>query len=145
MKFIYYLVFFFWYLLSLLPLRVLYFISDVLFVPLFYGLKYRRGIVHRNIAGSFPEKTEEEILKIEKEFYHFFCDYVVETIKLFSMSKKQMMKRMTFSGLDEVRAELDKAGKKCCFVCLGNYCNWENVASLKYWINEKHRGKIYNP
>lgn len=72
MKFIYYLVFFFWYLLSLLPLRVLYFISDVLFVPLFYGLKYRRDIVHRNIAGSFPEKSEKEILKIEKEFYHFF-------------------------------------------------------------------------
>lgn len=89
MKFIYYLVFFFWYLLSLLPLRVLYFISDVLFVPLFYGLKYRRDIVHRNIAGSFPEKSEKEILKIEKEFYHFFCDYVVETIKLFSMSKSR--------------------------------------------------------
>lgn len=145
MKFIYYLIFFFWYLLSLLPLRVLYFISDVLFVPLFYGLKYRRDIVHRNIAGSFPEKTEEEILKIEKEFYHFFCDYVVETIKLFSMSKKQMMKRMTFSGLDEVRAELDKAGKKCCFVCLGHYCNWEYVASLQYWFPEIHCGQIYHP
>lgn len=44
MKFIYYLIFFFWYLLSLLPLRVLYFISDLLFVPLFYGLKYRRDL-----------------------------------------------------------------------------------------------------
>ena len=145
MKFIYYLVFFFWYLLSLLPLRVLYFISDVLFVPLFYVLKYRLGIVHRNIAGSFPEKTEEEIQKIEKEFYHFFCDYVVETIKLFSMSKKQMMKRMTFSGLDEVRAELDKAGKKCCFLYLGHYCNWEYVASLQYWFPEIHCGQIYHP
>ena len=117
MKFIYYLVFFFWYLLSLLPLRVLYFISDVLFVPLFYGLKYRRDIVHRNIAGSFPEKTEEEILKIEKEFYYFFCDYVVETIKLFSMSKKQMMKRMTFSGLDASLkiAMLPQDGQRICF------------------------------
>ena len=119
MKFIYYLVFFFWYLLSLLPLRVLYFISDLLFVPLFYGLKYRRDIVHRNIAGSFPEKTEEEILKIEKEFYHFFCDYVVETIKLFSMSKKQMMKRMTFSGLDEVRETLGRENKKLLLSLFG--------------------------
>ena len=134
MKFIYYLVFFFWYLLSLLPLRVLYFISDMLFVPLFYGLKYRRDIVHRNIAGSFPEKSEKEILKIEKEFYHFFCDYVVETIKLFSMSKKQMMKRMTFSGLDEVRETLGRENKKCCFLYLGHYCNWEYVASLQYWF-----------
>lgn len=55
------------------------------------------------------------------------------------------MKRMTFSGLDEVRAELDKAGKKCCFVCLGHYCNWEYVASLQYWFPEIHCGQIYHP
>lgn len=145
MKFVYYLVFVFWYLLSLLPLRVLYLVSDILFFPLFYIVKYRRKIVHRNIAGSFPEKSEKEIGKIEKKFYHFFCDYVMETIKLFSMSKKQMMKRMTFSGLDEMREALDKSGKKCCFVYLGHYCNWEYVASLQYWLPEMHCGQIYHP
>ena len=97
MKFAYYLVFALWYLLSLLPLRVLYFFSDLLYIPLYYGVRYRRNIVRKNLVGSFPEKSQEEIIRIEKKFYHFFCDYMVETIKLFSMSKKQIMRRMKFS------------------------------------------------
>lgn len=145
MKFIYYIVFVFWYLLSLLPLRMLYALSDLLFFPLYYGLKYRRRVVRNNIAGSFPEKSEQERIRIEKQFYHFFCDYVVETIKLFSISKKQMMKRMTFSGLEEMREALKKEGKKSCFVYLGHYCNWEFVASLQYWLPEMHCGQIYHP
>ena len=100
MKFVYYIVFASWYVLSLLPLRVLYGVSDLLYFPLFYCVKYRRRIVHKNLVNSFPEKSEKEILHIEKQFYRFFCDYVVETIKLFSMSKKEMMRRMTFGGLD---------------------------------------------
>lgn len=145
MKLFYYFVFFLWYLLSLLPLRVLYFISDLLYFPLYYLVRYRRRIVRKNLTCSFPEKPLEEIIAIEKQFYHFFGDYVVETIKLFSMSKKQMMKRMTFGGLDEMRKELATEGNKCCFVYLGHYCNWEYVASLQYWLPEMHCGQIYHP
>ena len=108
MKFVYYIVFASWYVLSLLPLRVLYVVSDILYLPLFYCIRYRRHIVHSNLKASFPEKSEPEILRIEKQFYHFFCDYVVETIKLFSISKKEMMRRMYFSGLDRVQAELGR-------------------------------------
>ena len=108
MKFAYYLVFALWYLLSLLPLRVLYFFSDLLYIPLYYGVRYRRNIVRKNLVGSFPEKSQEEIIRIEKKFYHFFCDYMVETIKLFSMSKKQIMRRMTFSGVEDMKADLEK-------------------------------------
>ena len=145
MKFIYYLVFACWYLLSLLPLRVLYVISDILFFPLFYCIKYRRPIVYKNLSSSFPEKTEAEIKKIEKNFYHFFCDYVVETIKLFSISKKQIMRRITFGGLEQVRSDLERENKKYCFLYLGHYCNWEYVASLQYWLPEIHCGQIYHP
>lgn len=145
MKFVYYIVFASWYVLSLLPLRVLYGVSDLLYFPLFYCVKYRRRIVHKNLVNSFPEKSEKEILHIEKQFYRFFCDYVVETIKLFSMSKKEMMRRMTFGGLDEVRADLERENKKCCFLYLGHYCNWEYVASMQYWLPEIHCGQIYHP
>lgn len=72
MKFAYYLVFALWYLLSLLPLRVLYFFSDFLYIPLYYGARYRRNIVRKNLVGSFPEKSQEEIIRIEKKFYHSF-------------------------------------------------------------------------
>lgn len=102
MKVVYYIVFFFWYLLSLLPLRFLYIFSDVLYYPLYYCIRYRRKVVRQNLTGSFPDKNEKELIRIEKQYYHFFCDYMIETIKLFSISKKQLKRRMTFGGIDEI-------------------------------------------
>ena len=60
MKVVYYIVFFFWYLLSLLPLRFLYIFSDVLYYPLYYCIRYRRKVVRQNLTGSFPDKNEKE-------------------------------------------------------------------------------------
>lgn len=145
MKILYYLLFFGWYLLSLLPLRLLYVLSDLLYIPCYYLIRYRRKVVRRNLRESFPEKSAAELSRIERRFYHFFCDYVVETIKLFSISKKEMMRRMTFSGIDELRQTLQKEDKKMCFVYLGHYCNWEYVASMQYWLEEMHCGQIYHP
>ena len=72
MKFAYYLVFALWYLLSLLPLRVLYFFSDLLYIPLYYGVRYRRNIVRKNLVGSFPEKSQERNnTHTKKKFYSF--------------------------------------------------------------------------
>lgn len=87
MKIVYYIVFFFWYMLSLLPLRLLYVFSDILYYPLYYCIRYRRKVVRQNLTGSFPDKDEKELIHIEKQYYHFFCDYMIETIKLFSISK----------------------------------------------------------
>ena len=146
MKLIYYSIFALWYLLSLLPLRLLYFISDLLFYPLYHIARYRRKVVRQNLVGSFPEKTADEITAIEKKFYHFFCDYIVETIKQFSMSREQMTRRMTFGGVDEIVAAMEKEGKNFCFVYLGHYGNWEWIASLPYWVPEDVRcGQIYHP
>lgn len=146
MKIVYYIVFFFWYLLSLLPLRLLYLFSDLLFYPLYYCVKYRRPIVRKNLTESFPDKDEEEIIRIEKQFYRFFCDYIVETLKLFSMSKRQLKRRMTFSGTDEIAERLEKEERNFCFVYLGHYCNWEWIASLPYWMPESILcGQIYHP
>ena len=132
------------YLLSLLPWRVLYAMSDLLFYPLYHWLRYRRGVVERNLRESFPEKTDGERRAIERQFYHFLCDYAVEVVKLFSISKRNMMRHMEFVGVDKLRAELDREGKKFCFLYLGHYCNWEYVASLQYWLPAVHCGQIYH-
>ena len=68
-KAFYYTVFGLWYLISLLPLRVLYVISDGLFYLLYYVVRYRRPLVRRNLTDSFPDKTVKEIIRIEKDFY----------------------------------------------------------------------------
>ena len=146
MKFIYYIVFPFWYMLSLLPLRVLYLLSDLIYYLLYYVIRYRRKVVRQNLLGSFPEKSEAEIIRIEKKFYAWFCDYVVETIKELSMSKEQMLRRMTFGGVDDIAATMEKEGKNFCFVYLGHYGNWEWIASLPYWCPEDVKcGQIYHP
>ena len=134
MKIIYYIIFFFWYLLSLLPLSVLYVFSDLLYFPIYYCVRYRRRIVRKNLTESFPELSKEKIIRIEKQYYHFFCDYIIETLKLFSISKKQLKRRMTFGGVEEIVKKMETEEKNFCFVYLGHYCNWEWIASLPYWF-----------
>jgi KDO2-lipid IV(A) lauroyltransferase len=127
-------------------LWLLYFVSDLLFFPTDYLARYRRKIVRRNLTGSFPEKDLKEIVRIEKRFYHFFCDYIVETIKLFSMSEEQMKRRMVFKGVDHIVSAMEKEDKNFCFVYLGHYCNWEWIASLPYWCPDDVKcGQIYHP
>jgi KDO2-lipid IV(A) lauroyltransferase len=146
MKITYYIAYALWYLLSLLPLWLLYFVSDLLFFPTYYLARYRRKIVRRNLTGSFPEKDLKEIVRIEKRFYHFFCDYIVETIKLFSMSEEQMKRRMVFKEVDHIVSAMEKEDKNFCFVYLGHYCNWEWIASLPYWCPDDVKcGQIYHP
>ena len=146
MKITYYIAYALWYLLSLLPLWLLYFVPDLLFFPTYYLARYRRKIVRRNLTGSFPEKDLKEIVRIEKRFYHFFCDYIVETIKLFSMSEEQMKRRMVFKGVDHIVSAMEKEDKNFCFVYLGHYCNWEWIASLPYWCPDDVKcGQIYHP
>ena len=144
MKILYPLTYALLYLLSLLPWRVLYAISDALFIPIYHWFRYRRRVVEQNLRESFPEKSEKERRDIERRFYHFLCDYAIEVVKLFSISKKNMMRHMEFTGVDEVRAALEREDKKFCFLYLGHYCNWEYVASLQYWLPEIHCGQIYH-
>ena len=124
----YYVLFGLWYILSLLPMRVLYVVSDGLFYLIYYVVKYRRPLVRKNLSDSFPEKSGQEIIRIEKGFYSWFCDYIVETIKLFSMSERQIKRRMRFVGMEKV-SEYVKQGRSCSLY-LGHYCNWEWVTSI---------------
>ena len=133
------------YLLSLLPFRVLYFLSDVLFGLVYHVVKYRRDVVRSNLSDSFPEKDVEEIVRIERDFYHFFCDYVVETLKLTSISRKEMRRRMVFHGVDGLEQALEE-GDGFVFMYLGHYCNWEWVASLSSVLTPPILGaQIYHP
>jgi KDO2-lipid IV(A) lauroyltransferase len=75
------------WLLSLLPLRVLYFLSDCIYVLVFYVFGYRKEVVFQNMKQAFPEKSEKEIKTLAKKFYHSFIDSLIESIKLFSTGK----------------------------------------------------------
>ena len=140
----YYVIFAFWYLLSLLPMRIHYVLSDMLYLLLYKVAGYRIKVVRKNLTTSFPEKSEEELRQIERRFYHWFCDYIAETVKMFSMSKKQMRRRMQFEGLEQVDDDLRNG--RSCTVFLGHYCNWEWISSLPLNLTaENTAGQLYHP
>ncbi len=140
---LYYIVFGLWYALSLLPLKLLYILSDGIFYLIYYIVKYRRHIVRKNLTDSFPDKTQAEIIKIEKGFYSWFCDYIVETIKLFSMSEKEIKRRMTFEGVDMIQKDFNNG--ETCSMYLGHYCNWEWITSLPLHVDNGICAQIYHP
>ena len=132
MKLLYYLTYVVLWLFSLLPMWVHYLISDGIYVVVYHLVGYRKKMVRKNLADSFPRKSEEELRLIEKDFYRWFCDYLVETIKLLTISKKELKRRMVFKGT-EVVDEIVGNGQSCA-VYLGHYCNWEWITSLPLWV-----------
>ena len=144
MKLLYYIVFAVWYVFSLLPLRIHYVLSDLLFWLLYGVVGYRKAVIRKNLRESFPEKSEEELRKIARGYYHFFCDYIVETIKMMTISKENIRRRLTFKGTELVD-EIVESGQSCA-VYLGHLGNWEWVTSLPLWVTPKAQcGQIYHP
>ena len=82
------------YTISMLPFGVLYLLSDTIYFLVYNVVGYRRKVVKKNLSSSFPEKSEQELRTIEKQFYHWFCDYMVETIKLLSISNEKLLEHI---------------------------------------------------
>lgn len=142
--FLYYILLGVWCLFSLLPLRIHYIISDFLFWLLYKVIGYRRRVVWKNLSASFPEKSQAELKDIECGFYHFLCDYFVETVKMMTISKKEIKKRMVFKGIEDLD-EVIESGQSIALY-LGHYCNWEWVTSMPLWVTPKVQcGQIYHP
>lgn len=121
-------------LISYLPWRVLYLLSDGLFCLLYYVVRYRRRIVRKNLTESFPDKDRAAIRQIERNFYRFFADMFLESCKLASMSQEEIRRRMKFKQVDAVNSML-RQGKSVA-VYLGHYGNWEWVSSMPLWLEK---------
>lgn len=117
---------FFFKALSLLPLPVLYILSDLLYI--FAGLvfKYRRKVILENLKKSFPDKTEKELKKITLQFYRNLTDLIVETVKVLSLSEEELKKRV--KPVNDIPARFLKEGQPV-IVLAGHLCNWEWLLS----------------
>ncbi len=137
-----------WYLLSLLPMWLHYLFSDILYLIIAHVVRYRHRVVWKNLSTSYPDKSEQELKKLQRQFYRHMCDLVAETIKYTTISDKNIMRRMTFKGSEQV-AEILNGGQSVALL-LGHYGNWEWVSSLVLWlrplVNENViMGQIYHP
>lgn len=135
----------FFHLSSLLPFWIHYLVADCILYPIiYYIVGYRKQVVRRNIENAFPEKDEKERRKIERDFFHFFCDYIVETCRLYAMSETEMKRRLTFGGIEDMERELET--HDFVFIYMGHYGNWEWVSSLQLWVNPAIQcAELYRP
>lgn len=131
----YYLVYGVLYLHALLPFRVLYVLSDILYVLIYHLAKYRKKTVRKNLLNSFPNKDREEIIRIEKAFYRHLCDYFVESIKTLRISDKEVKERMKFLNTDILDRWYEDG--RSCILCLGHCANWEWVTSIGLHLKTK--------
>lgn len=138
----YYIVYSLLYLFSLLPMWVLYLISDAFYALIYYIIGYRKKVVMDNLLIAFPEKTVQERTRIAKQFYHNLIDSFIETIKILSASEAFILKH--FTGNWEFLNEFHKTGKSCQ-ILLGHTFNWEwgNFAFARK-VNYKFLG-VYMP
>ncbi len=130
------------YLHALLPFKVLYIFSDILYLVIYHVVRYRRKLVRKNLKNAFPEKPEKSIVKIEKKFYRHLCDYFVETLKMLHFSEEEARKRMKFEN-PEIINRLTADGSSC-ILSLGHYGNWEWVPSIMmYFTPGVEQGFVY--
>lgn len=131
-------------LISYVPFRVLYCLSDVLAWIARDVVGYRRKVVMDNLRSSFPDKSEKELKTISRKFYRFLGDYIVETVKLASMSEKTMRKRLRVENIEEINEAVTRG--QSVSVYLGHYCNWEWVSSLPLHIDKCAQcAQVYHP
>ena len=114
--------------LALLPLGALYVISDGVALLLRHVVRYRRKVVRKNLAESFPDKSAAELRDIERRFYRNFADYIFETVKLLHISDKEMSRRMVFENIELVDRLLGEG--RSIAVYFSHCGNWEWAPSI---------------
>ncbi len=129
--------------LSLLPWRLIYGLSDFLYVILYHVAGYRKKVVLENLRNSFPEKEQKDLNQVAKKFYAHLCDLIAESIKMFSVSENAARKRMRCIN-PEVQKKVFETGKDV-IVAGGHYNNWEMCGvAVPFMFNHKIIG-IFKP
>jgi len=137
-------------LISRLPLGGLYLFSDFLFLMVYYVIGYRKKLVWKNLKTSFPGKSDEDLKRIQKQFYKNLCDYGVETIKLYTISADELSKRMVFKNPEILQPFANQ--KQSVILLASHQFNWEwllATGSFKLPMNvdfvyQEQRSKFFN-
>lgn len=128
-------------LFSKLPLKVLYGLSDFIFVITYFVVGYRKDVVLQNLKNSFPAKSDSELKIIRKKFYHNFCDYLVETLKSFTIPSHELRVRVQHLNQD-VFHEAKKENKNIILLA-GHIFNWEWFNALATIIPQEKSFPVY--
>ena len=133
------------YFISILPFSLFYFLSDLLYLLIYKVVGYRRKVVYENLKNSFPEKSQKELKEIEKKFFQYLCDLVLETLKTLTISKKEALRRCAFNENAIAIFKQLNDEKKSCILVMGHFGNWEWAGSSFSLLNSQQLYVIYHP
>lgn len=120
---------------------MLYIFSDILFLVNFHIIGYRKKVVYENLKNSFPEKSQEEILEIQRRFFRNFSDYIVEMVKAISISEKEL--RMRVQHINQDLFHQAKEEQKNVILLAGHIFNWEWIGALGKVILQENCYPVY--
>ena len=128
------LVYPFLWVISILPHRMFYGFSDFVFFLVYHVVGYRKDVVRNNLELVFPDKSAQDISRIQKEFYRHMCDMFLEMVKTMNLSKEAVKKKYRITNI-EVFQEIEKT-KSILIVC-SHYANWEWNVSINNYVQSK--------
>jgi KDO2-lipid IV(A) lauroyltransferase len=131
------------YLVSWLPFPLLYLLSDFMYLLIYRVIGYRKEVVFTNLKNSFPEKTASELLEIQRKFYRYFCDLILETLKTLTISPEAVRKRVSLGDISAFK-RFKKEGRSVIMV-LGHFGNWELGGARYSQEPLPHLYVIYHP
>lgn len=126
------------WIISVLPFPLLYLYSDFLYFLAYHIIGYRKKTVRNNLALAFPEKTPQELLVIEKKFYHHMCDMFLEMIKSMNITKKQLLDRYKPTNIELIE-KYDNNNQSFLLV-LGHYASYEWIFALQLYVQQPGYG-----
>lgn len=143
-RLVYILVYIGMWLVAILPFRMLYVLSDFLYFWLYRIAGYRKRVVRRNLKNSFPEKTDNWRKGVEREFYHYLCDYMLEDVKMMRMSEKDMCDRMIYRNKEEYLRLIEERGG--IVLLIPHYANFEWITGMSMIMRpEDVPVQVYKP
>ena len=126
----------FLWIISILPFRIFYWLSDCIYVLVYYIVGYRKKTVRENLALALPHLSDKERLEIEKKSYHHLCDMFLEMVKTMTISSEEMNKRFKITNLEVIK-EYEKKGKSIMLIA-SHYASWNGLLPLTkkylFWV-----------
>lgn len=114
--------------ISILPFKILYFLSDLVYFFVYYVIGYRKKVVKENLALALPHLSDKERLVIEKKSYRHLCDIFLEMAKTMTISKEEMAKRFYITN-PEIFREFE-AENKSMILMASHYASWEWLLTM---------------
>jgi KDO2-lipid IV(A) lauroyltransferase len=123
----------FLWMISILPFRIFYWLSDGVYLLVYYIIGYRKKVVRENIALALPHLSDQERILIEKKSYQHLCDMFMEMIKTMTISSEEMNKRFVITNLDVIKEYEQK--EKSIMLLASHYASWEWLITLNQKIS----------